>query len=134
MKQFIRHYVEMVIAMFVGMGVLYMPVELALNAFGSSWSELSDALMFLGMAATMTAPMIGWMIYRGHGARANAEMAAAMFLPTFAVIGLLWADVLTDHGALLTIEHVAMLAAMLGAMALRPAEYMHHHHRAAVSA
>ena len=84
-KHFIRHYVEMVIAMFVGMAVLYMPAELALNAIGSSWDELSDALMFLGMAATMTVPMVAWMIYRGHGGRADGEMAAAMFLPTFAV-------------------------------------------------
>jgi hypothetical protein len=124
-KHFIRHYVEMVLAMFIGMGLLYMPVELGLNAIGSSWGELSDALMVLGMAATMTAPMIAWMIYRGHGARANTEMAAAMFLPTFAVIGLLWAHVITDHGALMMIEHVAMLLAMLAAMLLRPAEYAH---------
>jgi hypothetical protein len=48
-----------------------------------------------------------------------------MFLPTFAVIGVLWADVLTDVGALMMIEHVAMLLAMLGAMLLRPAEYAH---------
>ena len=127
MRHFIRHYVEMVIAMFVGMGVLDLPVELALNAAGSGWDELSDAGMFLGMAVTMTVPMIGWMIYRGHGLRANSEMAAAMFLPTFAVIGVLWADVLTDVGALMVIEHVAMLLAMLGAMLLRPAEYTHHH-------
>jgi flagellar biosynthetic protein FliP len=125
-KHFIRHYVEMVIAMFVGMAVLYMPAELALNAIGSSWDELSDALMFLGMAVTMTVPMIAWMIYRGHGARANSEMAAAMFLPTFAAIGALWAHVLTDVGTLMAIEHIAMLLAMLGAMLLRPAEYRHH--------
>ena len=43
--------------------------------------------MFLGMATTMTVPMVGWMIYRGHGWRANAEMSASMFVPTFAVIG-----------------------------------------------
>jgi flagellar biosynthetic protein FliP len=126
-KHFIRHYVEMVIAMFVGMAVLYMPAEVALNAFGSSWEELADALMFLGMAVTMTVPMIAWMIYRGHGARANTEMAAAMFLPTFAAIAVLLAGVYTDVGSLMAIEHVAMLLAMLGAMLLRPAEYRHHH-------
>jgi len=133
MKQFIRHYVEMVVAMFLGMAVLYMPVELALNAFGSSWDELSNSVMFLGMATTMTVPMIAWMIYRGHGARANVEMAAAMFLPTFAVIAVLASDVYTDVGALLVIEHVAMLLAMLGAMLLRPTDYMHHQHVAVSS-
>ena len=83
--------------------------------------------MFLGMATTMTVPMVGWMIYRGHGWRANAEMSASMFVPTFAVIGLLSAELLTDLGVLMVIEHVAMLLAMAGVMLLRPAEYMHHH-------
>jgi hypothetical protein len=115
----------MVAAMFIGMAVLFMPAELALNAIGSGWDELSDAAMFLGMATTMTLPMVAWMLYRGHGVRAGGEMAAAMFLPTFAVIGVLWADVLTDVGALMMIEHVAMLLAMLGAMLMRPAEYAH---------
>ena len=79
--------------------------------------------MFLSMAVTMTVPMVAWMRYRGHGRRANTEMSASMFLPTFAVIGLLWAGVLEDIGALMVLEHVAMLASMLGVMLLRPAEY-----------
>ena len=83
--------------------------------------------MFLGMATTMTVPMVAWMAYRGHSLRAGGEMAASMFLPTFAVIGVLWADAVTDVGALMVIEHVAMLLAMLGAMLLRPAEYTGHH-------
>jgi hypothetical protein len=50
-------------------------------------------------------------------------MSASMFLPTFAVIAMLGAGVLTDIGVLMIIEHVAMLLAMLAAMLLRPAEY-----------
>jgi hypothetical protein len=87
--------------------------------------------MFLRMATTMTAPMVGWMLYRGHGWRANAEMSASMFVPTFAVIGLLWTDVLAHIAVLMTIEHVAMLAAMAGVMLLRPAEYARHDARRA---
>ncbi len=124
MKHFVRHYVEMVLAMFVGMAVLGLP----LYAVGSGWHELAieaPAIGFLGMAASMTVPMVGWMRYRGHGRRANTEMSMAMFIPTFAVIGLIWADLITDTGVLMTIEHVAMLAAMAGAMLLRPAEYAH---------
>ena len=34
---------------------------------------------------------------------------------------------MTDIGALMVIEHVAMLLAMAGVMLLRPAEYVHHH-------
>jgi hypothetical protein len=127
-KRFVRHYLEMVAAMFLGMAVLGVPAGWALGAAGSSWSQLhsdAPALMLLGMAVTMTVPMVGWMAYRGHGRRANAEMSVAMFVPTFAVIGLLGAELVTDVGALLVIEHVAMFLSMLGAMLLRAAEYTH---------
>ena len=127
-KHFVRHYVEMVVAMFLGMAVLGLPAGLALNAMGTSWSELSTAPMLLLMATTMTVPMVGWMAYRGHGRRANAEMSASMFVPTFAVIGMLWAELVTDVGVLLVIEHVAMLVSMLAAMLLRAAEYAGDHH------
>jgi hypothetical protein len=126
MKHFIRHYVEMVIAMFVGMAVL----ELPLRMLGTGWHELAidaPALGFLGMATSMTVPMVGWMLYRGHGWRANAEMSAAMFVPTLAVITLTAADLITDTGALMTIEHTAMFVAMAAIMLARPAEYLHRH-------
>ena len=126
MRHFIRHYLEMVVAMLLGMALLGLP----LYAVGTGWHELaieSPAIGFLGMATSMTVPMVGWMIYRGHGRRANMEMSASMFVPTFAVITLTWADVVTDTGALMTIEHVAMFVAMAAVMLLRPAEYIHRH-------
>jgi hypothetical protein len=113
----------MVLAMFLGMAILGLPVDWLMSAAGAD----SDAFMFLGMATTMTVPMVGWMMYRGHGRRANAEMAASMFVPTFAVIGLLTTGLLTDIGALMLAEHVVMLLAMAGVMLLRPQEYLHHH-------
>jgi hypothetical protein len=136
-KHFTRHYVEMVVAMFLGMAVLGAPAGWAMGAMGTDWQQLTDeapALMFLLMATTMTMPMVAWMMYRGHGWRANSEMSASMFLPTFGVIGLLWAGVLTDLGVLMVIEHVAMLLAMAAAMLLRPAEYTHHHEAGRVEA
>ena len=126
-KHFIRHYVEMVVAMFAGMAVLSIPADRLLAAVGSSY-DASPTVMFLTMAVTMTVPMVAWMVYRGHGWRPNAEMAAAMLLPTFAVIGVLWAGIVEDTGLLMGVEHVAMLASMLGAMLLRPAEYRSHAH------
>jgi len=129
-KHLVRHYVEMVVAMFAGMAVLGFPADRAMDAVGAT----SDEFMFLGMATTMTAGMVAWMIHRGHGWRANVEMSASMFVPTFAVIGLLWAEVMTDLGALMVIEHVAMLLAMAGVMLLRPAEYVHHDGHAQVTA
>jgi hypothetical protein len=122
-KHLIRHYAEMVAAMFVGMGVLGFPAALAMGAVVDD----TPALMFLRMATTMTVGMVAWMLYRGHGWRANTEMSAAMFVPTFAVIGLLRSGLLTGTGALMVIEHVAMLLAMAGVMLLRPDEYARHH-------
>jgi hypothetical protein len=123
-KHFLRHYGEMVVAMFLGMAVLGFPVDWVMDGVGAD----SDEFMFLEMATTMTVPMVAWMIYRGHGWRANAEMSASMFVPTFAVIGVLSAGLLTDVGVLMLTEHVVMLLAMAGVMLLRPAEYLHHHH------
>lgn len=125
-RRFVRHYVEMVVAMFLGMAVLWIPATAALDAVGLSSSELSEdapAALLLVMAATMTGPMVGWMLYRGDGWRLSAEMAAAMFAPTLGAIGLLWTGLVDDLGVLLVFEHVAMLLAMLAAMLLRRADY-----------
>ena len=125
-RRFARHYVEMVVVMFVGMAVLWLPATAALDAVGMSSDELSDdapALLLTVMAITMVAPMVGWMLYRGHGWRLSAEMAGAMFAPTLGAIGLLWAGLVDDLGALLVLEHVAMLLAMLAAMLVRRTDY-----------
>jgi hypothetical protein len=130
-RHFIRHYVEMLVAMLLGMAILGLPASMAFEALGMSSSELHDdapALMLLGMAVTMTVPMVGWMRYRGHGWRANTEMSASMFLPTFAVIALLWGGLVVDVGTLLVIEHLAMLPSMLVAMLIRGQEYSRHVH------
>ena len=123
LKHFLRHYGEMVLAMFLGMAILGLPVDRIMSSVGAD----SDAFMFLGMATTMTVPMVGWMIYRGHGWRANTEMSASMFVPAFAVIGALTTGVLTDTGVLMLVEHIVMLLAMAGVMLLRPEEYIRHH-------
>ena len=128
MRSFVRHYGEMVIAMFAGMLVLGLPAEAGLRAMGTSSSDLqvdAPAVLFLGMALTMTVPMVAWMRYRGHGWRPCLEMAAAMFVPTFVAIALLGA---VDFDTLMMWEHVGMLLAMLGAMLARPSEYLHVHH------
>jgi hypothetical protein len=136
---FARHYMEMLAAMFVGMVALGVPASMALSGAGVSSSELADdapALLLLGMGLTMTAPMVAWMRYRGHGWPASNEMAASMFIPTFGVIALLGVGLVEDTGTLLVIEHVVMLPSMLAAMLLRRDEYSHaaHSHRHAEQA
>ena len=121
-RHFARHYLEMLVAMFLGMAVLGVPAVAALGVVGVSSSELHNdapALLLCGMAVTMTAPMVAWMRYRGHGWRASAEMAAAMFVPTFGVIALLGSRLVDDTGTLLEIQHVVMFPSMLVAMLLR---------------
>ena len=129
-RHFARHYGEMVLAMLLGMAVLWMPAKLTLGAFGMSSQELNEsaAAMLLVMATTMTVPMVAWMRYRGHGWPASLEMSASMYLPTFAALALLGAGLVEDLGALMTLEHVAMLLSMLAAMLLRRDEYSGHAH------
>jgi hypothetical protein len=131
-RHFVRHYLEMLVAMFLGMAVLGMPALIALGAAGVSSAELradAPALMLLGMGITMTVPMVGWMRYRGHGWRVSNEMAASMLVPTGGVIALLGTGLVDDIGTLLMIEHVVMLPSMLVAMLLRRDEYSHGDHR-----
>jgi flagellar biosynthetic protein FliP len=133
-RHFIRHYLEMVAAMFAGMIVLGVPGEAALRALGSSSSQLqadAPALALLGMAVIMTIPMVALMRYRGHTWRPCWEMSASMLLPTFGVIGALWAGA-GDFMTLMMAEHAIMLPAMLVAMLLRYAEYAGCGHRPAI--
>ena len=127
-RSFVRHYVEMIVAMVLGMVVLGFPAGAALAAAGVSMAELHNdlpALMLLGMAVVMTIPMVAWMRHREHGWQACGEMTAAMFIPAFGTVGLLAAGLVEDIGALMVIEHVAMLPSMLVAMLARRDEYSH---------
>ena len=131
-RRFIRHYIEMVVAMFAGMIILGIPGEACLRAIGTSTADLrvdAPAVVLLGMATMMTVPMVAWMRRMGHGWRPCNEMAASMFLPTFAVIAMMEAGA-AGFGMAMTLEHVLMLPAMLVAMLLRREEYScdHRHH------
>ncbi len=133
--RFIRHYVEMVIAMVLGMVVLGIPAEWALDAAGTSADavqESAPAVMLLGMATIMTIPMVALMRWRGHAWRPCWEMSASMYLPTLVAIALVHSGAVEYMSAMM-LEHAAMLPAMLGAMLLRPDEYACHGHREAAA-
>ena len=121
-KTFIRHYLEMLIAMFVGMGVL------AGGGAAAGFELEAKELLLLWMALTMSLPMVAWMRYRGHGWAPAGEMTASMFLPSLAAIVLLWIGLVEAEGTLLAIQHAAMFPAMLLAMLLRRDEYSGHAH------
>jgi hypothetical protein len=121
-RHFVRHYIEMVAVMFLGMFALGRPAGWLFSALGASTSSQHPAMMLLSMGVTMTVPMVAWMRYRGHGWRPTAEMAASMLIPTFVAIALAGTG-LMEGGSLMVSEHVAMLSGMLIAMLFRREEY-----------
>ena len=123
---FIRHFIEMLVVMFVGMGVLGGVAMLAFDAAGSSLSEQSGALRVALMGVYMTVPMVLWMRYRGHSAARNIEMAGSMIVPTVISVALVLAGALDTMGAMV-VEHTVMVPAMLGVMLWRYDEYAHSH-------
>jgi hypothetical protein len=126
-RAFARHYVEMVIVMFVGMGALAVPARLATSAVWPEVDVNDPTLMLARMGAIMALPMVPWMRWRGHGWQSTLEMAAAMIVPAIGSIALLESGLVESTGALMSIEHVAMFIAMFAAMIARPDEYSHGH-------
>ena len=120
---FIRHYVEMVVAMFAGMLVLGGAAVVLLGLDTGSLYDDAPAVGLTGMALTMTIPMVAWMRYRGHDWGPTREMAASMFVPAFVAMVLVWVGIAGGTGTLMVFEHVAMLAGMLAVMLLRRDEY-----------
>ncbi|GIH97251.1 hypothetical protein ACFFMN_41485 [Planobispora siamensis] len=117
--RFAWHYVEMVIAMFVGMAAL----GFLLSAVGLGLSHTEDPeFAYLVMAFNMSVGMAVWMRYRGHGWASTLEMCAAMFVPVVPLFPLLWLGVI-DGSGLMTLAHVAMFPLMLAAMLRRRHEY-----------
>lgn len=125
-KWFLRHYLEMVVAMVAGM-----------VALGPAWSWVFESLQVTGffsrpdmaalvMATNMTIAMSALMRYRGHSWRPITEMAAAMYLPFAVLFVPLWMGFISG-GTLMVAGHVLMLPAMALAMLLRSDEYTHDH-------
>jgi hypothetical protein len=118
------HLAEMMIAMIAGMIVLGGALEGMLSLAGASLDDASANVMAGIMAFNMTAPMVWWMHYRGHGARHNVEMAGSMIIPTAIVIGLHLLGLVAADSVLL-IQHVVMIPAMVGVMLARFQHYAH---------
>jgi hypothetical protein len=116
---FVRHYLEMVVAMLVGMAVLGSLHELA-------WPALTARadVAVLVMATDMSIGMGAWMRFRGHSWRGIAEMSASMYAPFAVLLVPYWLGTLGAHD-LMTWGHLLMLPAMALVMYLRPAEYAH---------
>lgn len=125
-RRFVLHYVEMVVAMLVGMAVFAPLWTMAFDAFDAAATLDRDDVMSMSMATNMVVGMSLWMWFRGHTAAPIAEMAVAMYLPFVVLLVPLWLGAISVT-FLLVAGHVLMLAAMLAAMLRRRAEYSCQH-------
>ena len=124
--RFMRHLLEMIAAMIVGMLML----GVALAALGEP-PGYSNLLVEYGlMGASMSVAMVAWMRFRGHAWSDGLEMTAAMLVPMFAVVTPFgWgaageASGQSDH-ALMMLAHVAMVGGMVALMIYRLDRYTH---------
>jgi flagellar biosynthetic protein FliP len=120
--KFALHFGEMLLAMVAGMVVLGGLVAAALALAGTGLSDGPAAVSAAVMGFNMTVPMVWWMHRRGHDARMSTEMAASMIVPTILAIALGLAGAIADD-AVLAVQHVVMIPAMLGVMLARYEHY-----------
>uniref|UniRef100_UPI0031E0B266 hypothetical protein n=1 Tax=Saccharothrix mutabilis TaxID=33921 RepID=UPI0031E0B266 len=116
LARFVGHYLEMVVAMLVGMMVLGM-------LWPASWTARVEVGALL-MATDMTVAMALWMRIRKHSWPRVLEMSAAMYLPFVALFVPYWMDLMSGD-ALMVAAHVIMFPLMLVAMLWRRADYWH---------
>jgi hypothetical protein len=121
---FLWHFVQMAVAMEIGMYALgYM-----LPAVGQAdLSTRSPEASALAMTVAMVLPMAAWMRIRGHGWERTAEMTAAMTVPIVVLVAACSIGLL-PHSAVAFGLNVLMWAGMLGAMLFRWSDYAQHHH------
>lgn len=121
---FIRHYIEMVLAMTVGMFALMPLWPVAFHAVGAPHLLDRAEPMALVMATDMAIGMAAWMAFRRHGWRDIAEMSAAMYVPFVIFFPATLASVMTSS-AMMVAGHALMLTSMLAVMLWRRDHYCH---------
>ncbi len=114
--RFTGHYVEMVVAMIVGMIVLA-------PLWPEAWTARTEIAAIV-MATNMTIGMGLWMLLRRHSPARTAEMCAVMYLPFLALLVPYWAGAISAE-TLMIAGHVIMFPLMLAAMVWRRADYWH---------
>ena len=127
--RFTRHLLEMVVAMMIGMGVF----GLTIGVLGEPPGYANLLVEYGLMGAFMAAPMVAWMLYRGHTWRDGGEMTAAMVGPMLALVAPVELGVAgAAEGSLMVLSHVAMIGGMVALMVYRFDRYAHgaHGHRA----
>ncbi len=125
--RFMRHLLEMVVAMIAGMAVL----GVAIGVLGEPPGYANPFVEYGLMGAFMSAPMVAWMRHRGHSWSDGLEMTVAMLAPMIALVLPVELGVavpgLTEQ-SLLVLSHVAMIAGMVVLMIYRWDRYAHGTH------
>ena len=131
--RFLRHLLEMIVVMMLGMCVLgaawgaFHEIVFG-SAFADAWRDYVGLAAF-AMAFNMTVPMVLWMRYRGHSWERGGEMATAMNLPLLPLL-LLYSLDLIPAQAVLGLQMMLMIPAMVLAMLYRKDEYSAPHQTA----
>jgi len=118
---FLRHVLEMWLAMMVGM---IAAAAIFLSAVGMTAAEAmrQHAVLFVVLQAFgMTVAMVAWMRHRGHTWRSSSEMAAAMVIPAIPLIFLRLVDVIS--GPICGVYCLATVVAMVLLMLYRRSDY-----------
>jgi hypothetical protein len=114
--RFAAHYVEMVVAMIVGM------VALA-PLWPAEWVARPD-VHAMAMAVDMTIAMALWMRIRRHSWPRTVEMSATMFLPFAVLLVPYWLGAISAMTVMVA-AHVIMFPLMLAVMLWRRTDYWH---------
>ncbi len=119
-RQFVWHFVQMVLAMMVGMGVYHLLTGKSLAAY--------PVLNFAGMELSMVPPMIALMRYHRYSWQRTWEMAAVMLTGPVVFIACAQLGLHTyipglSIKTLFSLGDLSMYLGMLGIMFYRRAEY-----------
>lgn len=124
--RFAGHYVQMSIAMTLGM---LLPVGLLLSAFGlSGLLSRSPEARALLMTGEMVLGMAAWMAIRRHSWRHTVEMSAGMAASTVVAAAASLAGLLPHSAASSTPVGLLMWIGMLAAMLVRWRDYARYGH------
>jgi hypothetical protein len=125
---FARHYIEMCIAMCVGVAVANVAAAAVTSATDLDVREQFPVLMVGALAVFITLPMVAWMRFRAMEWRPILEMCAAGMAVVIIAIALgLVSATLVSAGTLCGLECVGMFVAMLFRYDLYSGKTGHHH-------
>jgi hypothetical protein len=127
--QFARHFMEMAVAMMVGMPLWHMFFGLVIRPAGFAEEVYASPELWYGlMTFFMSVPMVAFMRYRGHKWERSLEMVVAMALPV-ALVLILWRSSVGLYIPFFTERtlslptHAAMYLGMFLSMLYRRDEY-----------